>query len=179
MTHALKTSPRRLGAALIALSATAAFLTTAPSVARRATAASAPRCTTSGLVIWLDTQGNGTAGSVIYKLRFTNLSGRTCALFGYPGVSAVGLGGNQLGSSATRDHARAAHLVTLRNGRTATAVLRIVDAGNFPASTCRPVTAAGLRVFPPNSPTSKLVPFPFGACSGSAPTYLFIRVVQR
>jgi Protein of unknown function (DUF4232) len=179
MTHRLKTSPRRLGAALIALSSVAAFLTAAPSAARKAAAASAPRCTTPGLVIWLDTQGNGTAGSVIYKVRFTNLSGHTCALFGYPGVSAVDLAGNQLGSSATRDHARAARVVTLRNGRSATAVLRIVDAGNFPAATCRPVTAAGLRVFPPNSPTSKLVPFPFGACAGSAPTYLFVRVVQR
>jgi Domain of unknown function (DUF4232) len=179
MTHPLQTSPRRVGGALVALSAIAAFLTTAPSAARKAAAATAPRCTTSGLVIWLDTQGNGTAGSVIYKLRFTNLSGRTCALFGYPGVSAVDLAGNQLGSSATRDHARAARVVTLRNGRSATAVLRIVDAGNFPAATCRPVTAASLCVFPPNSPTSKLVPFPFRACSASAPTYLFIRVVQR
>ena len=165
MLQPLTTFRRGLGAALIALSAVIAFVTTASSAARRAAAASAPRCATPGLVIW--------------QLQFTNLSGRTCALFGYPGVSAVNLPGSQVGSSATRDHARTAHLVTLRNGRTATALLRIVDVGNFPAATCKPVTAAGLRVFPPNSPTSQLVPFPFRACSGTAPTYLFIRVVQR
>jgi hypothetical protein len=173
MQRLLTTSFRTLGAGLLALTAAAA------AEARTARTASAPRCTTSGLVVWLDTQANGAAGSVIYKLKFTNLSGHTCALFGYPGVSAVDLAGNQLGSSATRDHARRARLVTLRGGRTATALLRIVDAGNFPASTCRPVTAAGLRVFPPNSPTSKLIPFPFRACSGTAPTYLFIRAVQK
>jgi hypothetical protein len=179
MLQPLTTFRRRLGAALVALSAVIAFVATASSAARRAVAASAPRCATPGLVIWLNTQANGTAGSVIYKLQFTNLSGHTCALFGYPGVSAVNLAGSQVGSSATRDRARTAHLVTLRNGRTATALLRIVNVGNFPAATCKPVTAAGLRVFPPNSPTSKLIPFPFRACSGTAPTYLFIRVVQR
>jgi hypothetical protein len=188
MTQPPKTARRTLGAVLIAVSTAAMFATTAAPAARRAAAASAPptaaaasvpRCTTSGLVIWLDTQGNGTAGSVIYELRFTNLSGHTCALFGYPGVSAVDLAGNQLGSSATRDRARAARLLTLKNGRSATALLRIVDAGNFPAFACTPTTAAGLRVFPPNSPTSKVVPFPFRACAGSTPTYLFVRAVQR
>jgi hypothetical protein len=188
MSQPHKIARPRLVVAMISLAAVAALVAAAQSAARKAAAlsaarkaavASAPRCPTSGLVVWLDTQGNGTAGSVIYKLRFTNLSGHTCALFGYPGVSAVDLAGQQLGRSASRDHARAARLVTLKNGRTATALLRVVDAGNFPASSCAPVTAAGLRVFPPNSPASKLVPFPFRACAGSTPTYLFVRAVQR
>jgi Protein of unknown function (DUF4232) len=144
-----------------------------------ASAASTPRCSTAGLVIWLDTNPGGTAGSLIYRLELTNLSGHTCALFGYPGVSAVGLSGRQLGRAATRDHGRAAHTVTLRNGHTAVSLVRIVNVGNFPSATCGQVTAAGLRVFPPNSATSKIVPFPFRACSRIAPTYLFVRVVQR
>src|SRR5205085_12607374 len=98
----------------------------------------------------LDTQGNGAAGSITYDIELTNLSGHRCTLFGYPGVSAVSLAGRQLGSAASRDSARAPRTVTQRSGGTTSAALRIVDAGNFPASSCHPTTAAGLRVFPPN-----------------------------
>jgi hypothetical protein len=141
--------------------------------------ASAAACTTPGLVVWLDTQGNGTAGSIYYTLEFTNLSARTCTLGGYPGVSAVNLGGHTLGSPASRDHTTAAHVITLATGATATAVLRIVEAGNFPTTNCHQVTAAGLRVYPPNLTTSKVVPFPFSACSRSGPVYLSVRAVRH
>src|SRR5919204_6435439 len=60
-------------------------------------------CATSGLVVWIDTQGSGAAGSVFYKLRFTNLSGHACTLAGYPGVSAVDLRGHRLGREAARE----------------------------------------------------------------------------
>ena len=56
-----------------------------------------------------------------------------------------------------------------------TAVLRIVEAGNFDPPACRQVTAAGLRVYPPDERASKVVPFPFHACSRSGPVYLTIR----
>jgi Domain of unknown function (DUF4232) len=68
--------------------------------------------------------------------------------------------------------------VTIGRGKTATAVLQIVDAGNFPPSACHPVTAAGLRVFPPNQTRSKVVPFPFGACSRRGPVYLIVGPVR-
>jgi Domain of unknown function (DUF4232) len=159
-------------AAAIALAATAA-----PTAAGRATAAATPRCATSQLVVWLDTQPNGAAGSITYNVEFTNL-GRRCTLFGYPGVSAVSLGGHQLGNSATRDSARAPHTVTLGRGHTASASVRIVDAGNFPASSCGPTTAAGLHVIPPNTATARTIPFPFAACSRTGVSYLFVRVVH-
>jgi hypothetical protein len=41
-----------------------------------------PACATSGLDVWLDTQGNGAAGTIYYGLEFTNLSGTTCTLYG-------------------------------------------------------------------------------------------------
>jgi hypothetical protein len=151
----------------------------APAAPSRATSpAAAPGCQTPGLVIWLDTNGSGAAGSVFYNLKFTNLSGRRCTLNGYPFITAVNLRGHQLGRRAAFDHSRVPHVVTLGPGRTATAVLQIVDVGNFPASACRPVTAAGLRVFPPNQTRSKMVPFPFGACSRSGPIYLMVRPVR-
>ncbi len=140
---------------------------------RAVPASSTPVCATAGLVIWLESEpGGGTAGSVFYRLELTNLSGRTCTLRGYAGVSAVDLHGRQLGAAATREAARAPLAVTLVNGRTATARLRIVDAGALPA--CGVVTAAGLRVYPPGQRTAKVVPFPFQACSRSGQTVLAV-----
>jgi hypothetical protein len=138
---------------------------------------SAPNCPTSGLVVWLNTDGDGAAGSIYYKLEFTNLSGSRCRLTGYPGVSGVDRGGHQLGSAAAHDPATAAHTVLLANGATKTATLRIVEAGNFPSTRCHMTTAAGLRVYPPNQTASKVVPFPFGACARAGPVYLSVRVV--
>lgn len=164
------------GAAPSPASAPAAAVGIAPTPAP--TIASTPKCATSRLVVWLDTQGNGTAGSIYYTLELTNLSTHACTLGGYPGVSAVNLAGHQLGSAASRDTAHKPHVVTLAPGASATAVLRIVDAGNFPSSSCHQVTAAGLRVFPPNMTSSKVVPFPFSACSQAGPVYLSVRAVQ-
>src|SRR5690348_3849939 len=63
----------------------------------------APACITSRLVVWLNTNGDGAAGSVYYHLQFTNLATRACSLRGYPGVSGVGLSGRQIGSPAARN----------------------------------------------------------------------------
>lgn len=134
-------------------------------------------CTTHGLVVWLDTNGKGTAGSTYYKLGFTNLSGRRCVLFGFPGVSAVDLAGRRLGSAAGRDAHVHPTSVALASGRTANAVLQIADTSVFAKTLCRPVTAAGLRVYPPNQTRSKIVPFPIRACSRAGPVYLHVQPV--
>ena len=174
-----------IGAAALACAAAlapvAALAATASAAAptRAAAAATTPRCVTSGLVVWLDTQGNGAAGSVYYSLELTNLSGHACTLLGYPGVSAVNLGGRQRGGAASRDNSHKPHLVSLASGATAKVVLRIVEAGNFPISTCRPVIAAGLRVYPPNQTAAEVVPFPFSACSRTGPVYLSVQAVRK
>ena len=130
------------------------------------------------LVVWLDTRGDGAAGSVYYNLKFTNLSGHACTLLGYPGVAAVDLDGRQLGSAASRNHHTPARLVRLASGGTVSAVLQITEARNFPSANCRPVTAAGLRVYPPNQTTSKLIPFPIGACLRAGPVYLHVEATR-
>ena len=90
------------GAVALACATTLAPMTPVAATASPATwagaaaAASTPRCATSGLVIWLDTQGSGAAGSTYYRIELTNLSGHTCTLVGYPRVAAVNLGGHQL-----------------------------------------------------------------------------------
>ena len=49
----------------------------APGAAAHTDHVATPACATSGLDVWLDTQGQGAAGTIFYKLNFTNLSGST------------------------------------------------------------------------------------------------------
>ena len=143
----------------------------------------APPCKSSGIDDWLDTNGSGAAGTTFYHLEFTNLSGHACTLQGFPFVFAVNLSGHQIGNRAVFSHAFPANVVTVGNGKTIHAVLGIVDAGNFPTSACKPVTAAGLKVFAPIgiNEVGRIVPFPFSACStrGShAPSFLNVTPVH-
>lgn len=142
--------------------------------------AARPSCATSGLVLWLsEPAGGGAAGSYYYDLDFTNLSGHTCVLAGYPGVSAVDLAGHQLGKAASRNPANKPVRVTLPSGATAVAILQLTDVGVFPRTSCRPTTAAGLRVYPPNQRASKIVPFPFRACAASGAVFLHVEATQK
>jgi hypothetical protein len=174
-------------AAAVAALIPAAVFTAGSSAAGSAGAAAAPACTTSQLVVWLQTNpGGGVAGGYYYNLEFTNLGTQACTLYGYPGVSAIGLSGGQLGSPAGRNAAHAARVVTLASGAgpsqanaTATAVLKVVDTGVYGPSQCRQKTAAGLRVYPPGQRGSKTVPLPFEACSASGPVFLQVDAVQR
>ncbi len=143
-----------------------------------ATAAGVPRCATAGLVVWLDNRADHAAGSTYYRLEFTNLASRLCQLRGYPGVSAVSLAGRELGSAAARNPAHPSRIVMLRRGASATAVLQITDTHNYPPAACRPVAAAGLRVYPPNEKASKVVPVPLPACAHTGVTYLHVEAVQ-
>ena len=181
--HLRTLSSRRLaGAAAIACAAAlipvAALAATAAPEAP-ATASTLPPCPTAGLVIWL-ANGSAAAGTFYYDLNFTNLSGHACTLRGHPGVSAVNLGGARVGTPAGWGNPGNAKLRTIRlaNGATATAVLAVTDVYNYPASVCHRVTAAGLRVIPPNQFTSKLVPYPVGACSTSQ-VFMQAGVVQE
>jgi hypothetical protein len=141
------------------------------------TAAKAPACATRNLVVWLDTNGDATAGSVHYELELTNLSTASCSLRGYPGVSAVDLGGRQLGTPAARNRRFAVRTIVLGPGRTASAALQIADTDVYSAKTCSATMAAGLRVYPPNQTASKTAPYPFRACSRPGPKYLQVTAV--
>ena len=92
---------------------------------------------------------NGTAGTTFYPLQFLNTGKTSCTLSGYPGVSAVTSSGKQIGNPASRNNAKF-QTVTLAPGKQQSASVGIVDTGNFYPSTCAPVTAAGLKIFPPN-----------------------------
>lgn len=153
-----------------------ALLSAATAVGAAAAPTAATACKTSDLVVWLGGTGNAAAGSTYVTLEFTNQSGHTCTLTGYPGVSALDLRGHTLGSPGARDPSTA-RVVRLANGATARAALRIVVAGNFPPAVCRRRAAAALRVYPPNQTASKVVPIPFEACSRPGPIYLSVKAL--
>jgi hypothetical protein len=157
-------------AATVGLSAIAGAVGLAVLSGTEATAAT-PQCATAGLVIWFDPVANGAAGTLYYDLELTNLSGHTCTLSGYPGVSAVNLQDQQIGSPASRNGPAHPPAVTLTPGSSATASLGYSD---VVSSSCASVSAAGLRVYPPNQTSSKVVPFPFRACTHAG--QLFLRV---
>jgi hypothetical protein len=168
--------PPRLIATAAAI-ATSALAAVAGGGAAASTGTAVARCRTSGLVIWLNTQPNHAAGSTYYTLEFTNLTAHGCTLRGYPGVSAVALDGHQLGSAAARNTAHPSRLVTLASGATATAVLQITNARDFPPVKCHPTTAAGLRVYAPGATAAKMIPFPFLACTRPGSVSLHVEAV--
>jgi uncharacterized protein DUF4232 len=139
---------------------------------------SSTACATSGLQVKLGAS-DGYAGGVYQTIDFTNTSGRSCTLTGYPGVSLVsGPSHQQIGLAAKRSTTGApAATVTLGPGATANAVVQIVDALNFPKSSCSPAKAADLKVFPPDQFTAVYLPDTSYGCGKSVQT-LFVAPVR-
>jgi uncharacterized protein DUF4232 len=129
-------------------------------------AAPPARCTTAQLRVTIG-PGQGAAGTAFFPLRFTNVSGRPCTLRGFPGVSSVTRrGGRRIGDPAARESGQTIHTVTLHaHGGRATATYAHVNVDNFSRAACRPRTARGLRVFPPNTRRAAFVAFRHRACS--------------
>ena len=176
--HINRRMARRIGAA--AATACAAILLPAAALAAPAHPGSAsapaalPRCTAGDLTTWVGIPGDGSAGHTNFQLELSNTAGPTCTIFGYPGVSATGRGGHQLGSAAIRNASHRARVVVLPHGATAHVELAIADISVFPRSSCHPVTAAALRVFAPGSFVSQTVPMTFRACAKHGPDYLSV-----
>ena len=66
--------------------------------------------------------------------------------------------------------------MTLAAGATAHTVLQIIDVSALPG--CKPVTADGLKVYPPGAVTAAQIPFRFRACSAAGPVFLSVQTVQ-
>jgi Protein of unknown function (DUF4232) len=133
-----------------------------------ATAPAGPgACPTRSLGVKAGTS-QGTAGSVYTNIVFTNISEVTCTLYGYPGVSfTANRSGSQVqvGAAASRNPIAAPELVTLAPRSVAHALLRIVDADNYPQSACGPVTADFLQIYPPGQTTPIYLGHTSPACS--------------
>jgi len=146
-----------------------------PTLTPPATAAAA--CPTSKLQVKAGVS-EGYAGGVYQVIEFTNTASASCTLYGYPGVSLVtGPPYAQLGLAAKRAGTVPVTLVTLAPGKSAIATLQIVDALNFPASTCQPVKATNLKVYPPNQTAPVYLPDTSYGCAKPVQT-LYITAVQ-
>jgi hypothetical protein len=136
-------------------------------------------CLTSALRAILGT-AQGTAGSAYQVIILANVSGKTCALYGYPGVSFVSrVGGSQIGKDAARDRTTAPKVVTLAPGHSGSFALRVVDAAALPAASCDPVTANWLKIFPPENTAALYVGYTAHACASKTATILTTRPVTE
>jgi hypothetical protein len=151
--------------------------TAAPSPTMTPPATAPAGCATSALTVKLGAP-EGYAGGTYVEIDFTNSSSASCTLYGYPGVSLVtGPPYAQVGLAAERDTSSPVTLVTLTPGATATALLQIVDALNYPSSTCSPVQATNLQIYPPNQTAQVYLPDTSYGC-GDPVQILFIGAVQ-
>ena len=149
-----------------------------PSTAAPGGAAGTPACPSSGLRVSLGS-ASGAAGSVYRYIEFTNVSATSCTLYGFPGVSLLGGSpARQIGAAATRAPNSRPSLVTLAPGRTASALLRVSDAGNYPAATCHQVASTTLRVYPPNQTVPRTVPYASTGCAAASVKLLQVNAVQ-
>jgi hypothetical protein len=127
--------------------------TASPGAGGTSVTSGTPSCPTRDLKAKIG-PSQGAAGSVYLTLEFTNISNAPCTLYGYPGVSlAGGSPVTQIGPGADRSTVTQKKLVTLAAGATASAVLQIAEAGNYPPSTCDPKKTTDLQIYPPNQTT--------------------------
>lgn len=105
-------------------------------------------------------QVTGGAGSLSYPIQFTNTGTHSCVLRGYPGVSILDLKHRQIGEPATRNPHSVPN-VSVHAGQTVYATLRTNN--RDVAMACRP-TSAYIRVYPPASFRSTLIPYRLRIC---------------
>jgi hypothetical protein len=186
MKHHLTNTARRVATVIAAASLTGLIAATAFAASSSGTAlaadtapAAVPACTAGDLGAWVAAnQGNGAAGSIYYPLQFTNLSRHTCAMRGFPGVSAIDRNGHQLGSPARWATQIAAHTVVLAPGATAHTILRYSDVEVSTAPGCHPVFSTfELRVYPPGQYSATYAFFGLEACSHAGPIYMGVEPI--
>lgn len=149
------------------------------SAATTAPAAQPGPCSTAALRVTLGSKEGAAAGHFYRTLDFTNISGTSCTLYGYPGVSFVtAIGGNQIGAAASRSPASKL-LVVLAPGKKAHAVLDLLDVLNFPASKCAATDAHWIKVYPPNQFSASYVAWTAKVCSKSNTVYLSVAPVRH
>ena len=83
----------------------------------------------------------------------------------------------QAGAAASRSTATAATLVTLNAGQSANALVRIVEAGNYPTGTCKPTATTFLQIFPPGQTTPIYLAYKSTGCASAAVNLLSVSVM--
>lgn len=157
--------------------ATGSPASAAPASSSPSSASGPGPCPTSSLGVRLGL-AQGAAGSTYQVIDFANNSSVTCTLYGYPGVSAGnGQPLTQVGLAASEVPTPPRELVTLAPGGVANALLRIVDAGNYPGSRCSMTPTHLLRIYPPNQTAPVYLHYSTQMCAKPVQT-LSVTVVQ-
>ena len=91
----------------------------------------------------------------------------------------VTVNASQAGGAAAQENPGFGRLaVRLAAGGVAHAWLQVAQAGNYPPSTCQPVTAHWLRVFAPGETVASYVNHDFAACSSAGAPLLTVMPVR-
>jgi hypothetical protein len=118
--------------------------------------ATSSQCPTSSLAVTAQ-PNQGDAAIFILYLVFTNVGRVTCTLKGYPGAAIVGTNGTQLGAAALRMGAASSEpSVSLAPGHSTSAGFTYPAGPGLECS--NPITAQGVRVYPPNQTAALFAP---------------------
>jgi hypothetical protein len=162
-------------------------ITVRPSVSHPPTVAPTPAtsspvaaaCRTPDLSGSVGTPQGMANGGFVVAIVFRNLTTAPCTLTGYPGVrQASGTPPTDIGQPATADLSTPRTLVTLPGNGFASARLKIANAANSLAVTCKAVKATWLRVTPPGQRAPLNIAFGSTACHGTAKLMSVTSVVQ-
>jgi hypothetical protein len=114
------------------------------------------QCPTSSLTVTAQ-PNQGDAGIFILYLVFRNVGRVSCTLKGYPGAAIVGTDGTQLGAAALRMGAASSEpTVSLSPGQTTSAGFTYPAGPGLECS--NPLSAQGVRVYPPNQTAALFAP---------------------
>jgi hypothetical protein len=132
-------------------------------------------CTTANLKASLG-EADGAMGSTYTPVIITNTGTTPCTTGGFGGVSYVGgEAGVQIGAAAVRDKTTPVTKIVLAPGKSAVAQLQEGTAENYPAATCQPAKAQGLKIIPPNQTEPLFVKHRTTACQNTTVQLLHLQ----
>lgn len=106
---------------------------------------------------------NGAAGTIFGAWVFTNLSGTSCRLFGYPGLQLYGRAGRPMPTTVRRNLAPGPSNVILGPGGSTTFRTSYSDVSSGPKPCA---TSVVMAITPPNATASLFIPARLEACRG-------------
>jgi hypothetical protein len=147
----------------------ASSTTSGPTSSGSAGVAGSARCHAAGLTV-AEADNGAAAGSLSARITFTNISGATCTLAGYPGMQLLDAQGNALPTTVHRGAASsvppvAERTVTLAPGATASFIAGWADATGYSGDTCP--TSTKVEVTAPNDYTSKVITWAIAPYGGT------------
>ena len=158
------------------VSTTSAAPTTSTAAPSTGTATTAPagsggtaECKAASLKLSIGS-GDAAAGHFYVPIVFTNTGSTPCLMRGFPGVSYVtGDNGSQVGQPATRSGTIGSS-VTLAPNAVASSVVTVTDISVFDASSCKPTSVRGFRVYAPDDTASLYIAHSGSGCAGNPPS---------